>query len=84
MHVALCPTIVGQSEGEKGAQSMLQLLSLSHGNLHIISRSLLHLADIFSSLEVARVDFLGALDDEEFFVVKGSGWVGVAGVSTPR
>ena len=63
-----------QSEGEKGAQSMLQLLSLSHGNLHIISRSLLHLADIFSSLEVARVDFLGALDDEEFFVVKGSGW----------
>ena len=39
----------------------------------------LYLADLFSSLDVALVDFLGALDDEEFFVVEGSGSGGVAG-----
>ena len=48
-------------------------------NLDNISMSLLYLADFFSSLDVARVDFLGALDDEEFFVVEGSGGGGVAG-----
>ena len=31
------------------------------------------------SLDVAREDFLGALDDEQFFVVEGSGGGGVAG-----
>ena len=49
-----------QSEGEKGVQSMLQLLSIFAGDLLIISMSPVHLADIFSSLDVARVDFLGS------------------------
>ena len=35
------------------------------------------------SRHVARGDFLGALDDEEFFVVEGSGVGGVAGSLTP-
>ena len=34
------------------------------------------LCSIFSSRHVAPSDFLGALDDEEFFVVEGSGWRG--------
>ena len=36
-----------------------------------------------SSRHVALVDFLGALDDEEFFVVEGSGWQ-VAGSLDPQ
>ena len=46
--------------------------------------SLLYLAELFHSRHVAPGDFLGALDDEEFFVVEGSGGGGVAGSQTPR
>ena len=42
------------------------------------------LCSIFSSRHVAAGDFLGALDDEEFFVAEGSGSGGVAGSLTPR
>ena len=42
------------------------------------------LCSIFSSRHLAPGDFLGALDDEEFFVVEGSGSGGVAGSLTLR
>ena len=42
------------------------------------------LCSLFSSRRIALVDFLGALDDEEFFVVEGSGVGGVARSQTPR
>ena len=38
----------------------------------------------FQLCAVSASDFLGALDDEEFFVVEGSGGGGVAGSLTPR
>ena len=40
--------------------------------------SRLHVADIFSCLDV-QCNFSGALDDEEFVVVEGSGGGGVTG-----
>ena len=39
---------------------------------------------IFSCAQSPLVDFLGALDDEEFFVVEGSGVAGSPGVLTPK
>ena len=42
------------------------------------------LCRVSSSRHVAPGDFFGALDDEEFFVVEGSGGGGVAGSLTPR
>ena len=50
----------------------------------IISTSPLCLAVILSSQFFARVQFLGAPDDQEFSVVEGSGVAGSLGVSTPR
>ena len=73
MHLALCSRRLLTHGMEKYAQSMLRPPSCFLGNLDNISMSPLYLADIFSSLDVAPVDFLGALDDEEFFVVEGSG-----------
>ena len=42
------------------------------------------LCRVFHSQHVAPGDFLGALDDEELFVVEGSGFGGVAASQTPR
>ena len=44
----------------------------------------LYLADFLSCPKFTLGDFLGALDDEEFFVVEGSGGGGVAGSQTPK
>ena len=52
-------------------------------SLDIISPNPLF-CSIFSCAQSPLVDFLGALDDEEFFVVEGSGVAGSPGVSTPR
>ena len=79
MHLALCSRRLLTHGMEKYAQSMLRPPSgFFLGNLDNISMSPLYFADIFSSPNVTPVDFLGALDDEEFFVVEGSGG-GVAG-----
>ena len=47
--------------------------SSSSKNLDNISMSPLYFCSLFLSRRIALVDFLGALDDEEFFVVEGSG-----------
>ena len=68
---------------EKCAQFMLRP-TIFLGNLDIISLNPLF-CSIFSCAQSPIVDFLGALDDEEeFFVVEGSGVAGSPGVSTPK
>ena len=49
-----------------------------------ISMSPLYFCSLFRSQRIALVDFLGALDDEEFFVVECSGGGGDAASLTPR
>ena len=50
----------------------------------MILTSPLYICNLFRSRCIALVDFLGALDDEEFFVVEGSGGGGVAGSQSLR
>ena len=60
-------------------------VAVSHGNLDsFFPASPLYLADFLSCPKFTLGDFLGALDDEEFFVVEGSGGGGVAGSQTPK
>ena len=70
---AVFPTIALSWHGEVCTVDASAAGQFFLGNLNKISMSLLYLADFFDSLDVARVDLLGALDDEEFFVVEGSG-----------
>ena len=56
---------------------MLRFRSFTMNSGHYFHEPLV-LCSIFSSRHVAPDDFLGALDDEEFFVVEGSGGGGVA------
>ena len=76
---AVFPTIAHSWHGEVCTVDASPAEQFLHGNLNNISMTLLYFADIFCSRHVAPVDFLGALDDEEFFVVEGSGGGGVAG-----
>ena len=59
-------------------------VAASHGNLDSFSNEPLDFCSLFRSRRIALVDFLGALDDEEFFVVEGSGSGGVAGSQSLR
>ena len=63
---------------EKCAQYMLRP-TIFLENLDIISTNTLF-CSIFSCAQSPLVIFLGALDDEEFFVVEGSGVAGSPGV----
>ena len=57
-------------------------VAVSLGFLGIISMSPLYFAEFSTVGTLREVIFLGALDDEEFFVVEGSGSGGVAGSQT--
>ena len=50
----------------------------------VFPTSSLYFCSLFRSRRIALVDFLGALDDKEFFVVEGSGGGGVAGSQSLR
>ena len=74
VHLALCSLRFCWPENGEVAQTMLRLLICL--NLEIIFMSPLFLAVTCSPSGHCAEEFLGALDDEKFFVVDRSGWRG--------
>ena len=82
LHLELCSRRLPpgrHAHAEKCALSMLRLSSFTGNSGHYFYETLV-LCRVFHSRHVAP----SALDDEEFFVVEGSGGGGVAGSQTPR
>ena len=74
------PTIALSQHGEVCSVDASVAEQFFFANLDIISMSPLYSAVFFSCPQTPLGDFLGALDNEEFFVVEGSGVAGSPGV----
>ena len=82
-HCAVFPTIAFTQNGEVCTVDASVAEQFFLENLYIISTRPCILQSFQQSAGSARWVF-GALDDEEFFIVEGSGGGGVAGSLTPR
>ena len=83
MHLALCSGRLPSRRMEKCTQHLLRPIIFPWKSGYYFFEPLV-LCSTVSCAQSPLVDFLGALDDEEFFVVEGSGGGGVAGSLTPR